>query len=435
MANAADIGLILLLSIPILLMIGVPISVSMGIGSVLAMATIFTFDRMAITSAQRIFAGINSFSLLAIPFFILAGNIMTSGGIARRLINFAKALICFIPGSLMQTNIVANMLFGAISGSGVAAAAAIGGAMGPQQKADGYDPKVSAAANIASAPAGMLIPPSNTFIIYSLASGGSSVAALFMAGYIPGILWGIACMIPVVFFARKAGYKSERLGSFRENLRITIEAIPALMMIVIVVGGIISGIFTPTEASAIAVVYVTVLSLAYRTMSLKMVPDLLLATVKTTAMIIFMIGVSSIMGWIMAYAQIPNVIASSLLSITDNPILIMIIMNIVILLLGFVMDPTPAILIFAPIFLPIATSLGVDPVHFGVLMVFNLCIGTITPPVGPIMFVGCRIAELKIEEVVKPLLPFFFILVALLMAVTFIPELSLALPRAAGLIQ
>ncbi|TCT32670.1 TRAP transporter large permease [Martelella mediterranea] len=435
MANAADIGLILLLSIPILLMIGVPISVSMGIGSVLAMATIFTFDRMAITSAQRIFAGINSFSLLAIPFFILAGNIMTSGGIARRLINFAKALICFIPGSLMQTNIVANMLFGAISGSGVAAAAAIGGAMGPQQKADGYDPKVSAAANIASAPAGMLIPPSNTFIIYSLASGGSSVAALFMAGYIPGILWGIACMIPVVFFARKAGYKSERLGSFKENFRITIEAIPALMMIVIVVGGIISGIFTPTEASAIAVVYVTVLSLAYRTMSLKMVPDLLLATVKTTAMIIFMIGVSSIMGWIMAYAQIPNVIASSLLSITDNPILIMIIMNIVILLLGFVMDPTPAILIFAPIFLPIATSLGVDPVHFGVLMVFNLCIGTITPPVGPIMFVGCRIAELKIEEVVKPLLPFFFILVALLMAVTFIPELSLALPRAAGLIQ
>ena len=435
MANAADIGLILLISIPILLMIGVPISVSMGIGSVLAMATIFTFDRMAITSAQRIFAGINSFSLLAIPFFILAGNIMTSGGIARRLINFAKALICFIPGSLMQTNIVANMLFGAISGSGVAAAAAIGGAMGPQQKADGYDPKVAAAANIASAPAGMLIPPSNTFIIYSLASGGSSVAALFMAGYIPGILWGIACMIPVVFFARKAGYKAERLANFRTNFKTTVEAIPALLMIVIVVGGIISGIFTPTEASAIAVVYVTILSFAYRTLSASMIPALLLATVKTTAMIIFMIGVSSIMGWIMAYAQIPNIIASSLLSITDNPILIMIIMNIVILLLGFVMDPTPAILIFAPIFLPIATSLGIDPIHFGVLMVFNLCIGTITPPVGPIMFVGCRIAELKIEDVVKPLLPFFAILVALLMAVTFIPELSLALPRAAGLVQ
>lgn len=435
MANAADIGLILLTSIPILLAIGVPISVSMGIGSVLAMATIFSFDRMAITAAQRIFAGVNSFSLLAIPFFVLAGTIMTTGGIARRLINFAKALICFIPGALIQTNIVANMLFGAISGSGVAAAAAIGGAMGPQQKDDGYDPKFAAAANIASAPAGMLIPPSNTFIIYSLASGGASVAALFVAGYIPGILWGIACMVPAIFFARKAGYKSERLADFKSNFKTTIDAIPALTMIVIVVGGIISGIFTPTEASCIAVVYVTILSFLYKTITIKMIPEFLLQTVKTTSMIIFMIGVSAIMGWIMAYAQIPNIIASSLLSVTDSPILIMIIMNLIMLLLGCVMDPTPAILIFAPIFLPIATSLGFDPVHFGVLMVFNLCIGTITPPVGPIMFVGCKIADLKIEDVVKPLLPFFLILVALLMAVTFIPELSLGLPKAAGLIR
>ncbi|WP_319486344.1 TRAP transporter large permease [uncultured Cohaesibacter sp.] len=435
MANAADIGLIMLISIPILLAIGVPISISMGIGSVLAMTTIFGFDKMAITAAQRIFAGINSFSLLAIPFFVLAGIIMTNGGIAQRLINFAKAVIWFIPGALIQTNIVANMLFGAISGSGVAAAAAIGGAIGPQQKNEGYDPNVAAAANIASAPAGMLIPPSNTFIIYSLASGGASVAALFVAGYGPGILWGLGCMIPALFFARKAGYKSEKLGSFKDNLKITIDAIPSLFLIFVVVGGIISGIFTPTEASCIAVVYVTILSFIYRTITVDMIPQFLLATVKTTAMIIFMIGVSAIMGWIMAFAKIPNIIASSLLSITDSPVLIMVIMNIVMLLLGCVMDPTPAILIFAPIFLPIALSLGFDVVHFGVLMVFNLCIGTITPPVGPILFVGCRIADLKIEQVVKPLLPYFLILTALLMVVTFVPEISLMLPRAAGLMN
>ncbi|SKA16559.1 TRAP transporter large permease [Consotaella salsifontis] len=435
MANAADIGLIMLISIPVLLAIGVPISISMGLGSVLAMATIFTVDKMAITAAQRAFAGINSFSLLAIPFFVLAGIIMTNGGIARRLINFAKAIIGFIPGALVQTNIVANMLFGAISGSGVAAAAAIGGAMGPQEKAEGYAPEFAAAANIASAPAGMLIPPSNTFIIYSLASGGASVAALFVAGYIPGILWGLACIIPALIYARRKGYRSERLSGFGANLKVTIEAFPALLLIVIIVGGIISGIFTPTEASCIAVVYVTILSFVYRTITVQMIPGFLLETAKTTGMIIFMIGVSAIMGWIMAYARIPNIIAESLLGITDSPVLIMIMMNIIMLILGCVMDPTPAILIFAPIFLPIATSLGFDIVHFGVIMVFNFCIGTITPPVGPILFVGCRIANLRIEDVVRSLLPYFMILVVMLLAVTFIPDLSLALPRAFGLVR
>lgn len=435
MPHAAEIGLIMLISIPILLAIGVPISISMGIGSVLAMGTIFTMDRMAITAAQRAFAGINSFSLLAIPFFVLAGIIMTNGGIAKRLIDFAKALIGFIPGALMQTNILANMLFGAISGSGVAAAAAIGSAMGPQETAEGYQPELAAAANIASAPSGMLIPPSNTFIIYSLASGGASVAALFLAGYIPGIIWGVACIIPAMIFARKAGYRREKLGTFRQNFKVTIEAIPALLLIVLVVGGIISGIFTPTEASCIAVVYVTVLSFAYRTITVKMLPDFLLETAKTTGMIIFMIGISAIMGWIMAFAQIPNIIASSLLNMTDSPVLIMVVMNVVMLLLGCVMDPTPAILIFAPIFLPIATSLGFDVVHFGVIMVFNLCIGTITPPVGPILFVGCRVAGLKIEQVFKPLLPYFIILICMLMLVTFVPDLSLALPRLAGLVR
>ncbi len=432
---AADVGLIMFLSIPLLLIIGVPISVSMGVGSVLAMLTVFNFDRVAITAAQRTFTGINSFSLLAIPFFVLAGVVMNNGGIAQRLINFAKSLIGFIPGALAQTNIVANMLFGAISGSGVAAAAAIGSAIGPQQKAEGYDPRFSAAANTASAPSGMLIPPSNIFIIYSLASGGTSVAALFVAGYIPGILWGLACMAVALYFAKKLGYRSERLPGLGEQFRVFLEAIPALLLIIIIVGGIISGVFTPTEASCIAVVYAMVLSLLYRSIKLSQIPGFLLDASKTTGMIIFMIGVSSIMAWIMAYAKIPGYIAESLLSITDSPFAILLMMNVIMLLLGCVMDPTPAVLIFAPIFLPVALSLGVDIVHFGVIMVFNLSIGTITPPVGPILFTGCKIAGLKIEDVFKPLLPYFASLVVVLMAVTYIPALSLWLPRLAKLMN
>lgn len=432
---AADVGLIMFLSIPLLLIIGVPISVSMGVGSVLAMLTVFNFDRVAITAAQRTFTGINSFSLLAIPFFVLAGVVMNNGGIAQRLINFAKSLIGFIPGALAQTNILANMLFGAISGSGVAAAAAIGSAIGPQEKAEGYKPNFSAAANIASAPSGMLIPPSNIFIIYSLASGGTSVAALFVAGYIPGILWGLSCMVVAYYFAKKLGYRSERLPGLGEQLRVFIEAIPALLLIIIIVGGIISGVFTPTEASCIAVVYAMALSLLYRSIKVSQIPGFLLDASKTTGMIIFMIGVSSIMAWIMAYAKIPGFIAESLLGITDSPIAILLMMNVIMLLLGCVMDPTPAVLIFAPIFLPVALSLGVDIVHFGVIMVFNLSIGTITPPVGPILFTGCKIAGLKIEDVFKPLLPYFASLIVVLMAVTYLPALSLWLPRLAGLMN
>lgn len=432
---AADVGLIMFLSIPLLLIIGVPISVSMGVGSVLAMLTVFNFDRVAITAAQRTFTGINSFSLLAIPFFVLAGVVMNNGGIAQRLINFAKSLIGFIPGALAQTNVVANMLFGAISGSGVAAAAAIGSAIGPQEKTEGYKPSFSAAANIASAPSGMLIPPSNIFIIYSLASGGTSVAALFVAGYIPGILWGLSCMVVAYYFAKKLGYRSERLPRLGEQLRVFVEAIPALLLIFIIVGGIISGVFTPTEASCIAVVYAMALSLIYRSIKVSQIPGFLLDASKTTGMIIFMIGVSSIMAWIMAYAKIPGYIAESLLSITNSPFAILLMMNVIMLLLGCVMDPTPAVLIFAPIFLPVALSLGIDIVHFGVIMVFNLSIGTITPPVGPILFTGCKIASLKIEDVFKPLLPYFAALVVVLMAVTYLPALSLWLPRAAGLMN
>ena len=430
------VGISLLVIVPILLFLGTPICTSMGIGSVAAMCVILGVGKVDVTAAQRIFTGMNSFALLAIPFFVLAGVVMNNGGIAQRLINLAKALIGFIPGALAHINIVANMLFGAISGSGVAAAAAIGGILGPIEKKENYSPKFAASVNIASAPCGMLIPPSNTFIIYSLASGGTSVAALFVAGYLPGILWGIACMIVTAYFVHKLGYKgSENYHGVMERVKVFIDAIPALFLIIVIVGGIITGIFTPTEASCISVVYALILSFIYRSIKLKDIPAMLLATAKSTGLIIFLIGVSAVLSWVMAFAKIPGLIASGLLAVTNNPVLILIMMNIIMLFIGCIMDPTPAILIFAPIFLPVVQKFGYNVVHFGVIMVFNLCIGTITPPVGPILFTGCKIAEQKIEDVFFTLIPYFIILSLALLIVTFVPELSVWLPRAMHLMQ
>ncbi|MGE7272446.1 TRAP transporter large permease [Brevibacillus panacihumi] len=430
---AVQAAMILFFGVTILLVIGAPISVSVGIASVLAMFSILEADNALLTSAQRMFTGMNSFALLAIPFFILAGVIMNNGGIAIRLVNCAKVLSGRLPGSLAHTNIVANMLFGSISGSAVAAAAAVGGTMTPLQEKEGYRREFSAAVNIASAPTGMLIPPSNTLIVYSLVSGGTSIAALFMGGYIPGILWGLGCMIVAFFLAKKFGYKSEGGVTLMQALRVFWDAIPSLLLIVIVIGGIIGGVFTATEGSAIAVVYSLLLSFFYRTIKLKDLPRILLESTKTTAIVIFLIGVSSIMSWVMAFTNIPNMIANGLLGLTDNIFIILLIMNIVLLIVGTFMDPTPAVLIFTPIFWPIAQSFGIDPVHFGIMVVFNLSIGTITPPVGPVLFVGTKVANLRIEHVVRPLLPFFAVTVVVLMLITYIPQLSLFIPKLLGL--
>lgn len=431
---ALQVGIILIVVVAALLALGVPISISMGIGAVAATFVVLTPYQVATVSAQRVYTGINSFSLLAIPFFVLAGNIMNNGGIAKRLINFAKALIGFVPGALAQTNILANMFFGAVSGSGVAAAAAIGGVVNPLEEEEHYDKAYSAAVNIASAPCGMLIPPSNTFIVYSLASGGSSIAALFMAGYLPGILWGLGCMALAFIFARKLKYKPSRIPGLKAKLKVFVEAIPALFLIIIIVGGILGGIFTPTEASCVAVVYALVLSLIYRTVTIKDLFHIILDSAKTTGMIIFMIGVSSILSWIMSFTKLPTLMAEGLIGITGNAVVIMLLMNLIMLIMGCLMDPTPAILIFTPIFLPIALQLGYNPIHFGVIMVFNFCIGTITPPVGPILFTGCKVAKLKIEQVVKQLLPFFVVESVILLLVTFVPQLSLTIPDLAGLL-
>ncbi len=432
--------LFLCVLIPILLVIGVPIGTSICIGSALALAQ--TYGRIPFTlagqaSANAIFAGMNNFVLVAIPFFVLAGNIMNTGGIAQKLVNVAKVIIGFIPGSLMHTNVVANMMFGAISGSGVAAAAAIGSVMLPAERKEGYHPQLTAAVNIASAPAGMIIPPSNIFIIYSMAASGVSVAALFIAGYIPGIMWGLACIGVTAYYAVKFKYKADTIPGISLKIKAVVDAIPALFLIFIIIGGILFGIFTPTEASCVAVVYAALLSACYRTFHIKDVPGMLLSTAKTTGLIVFLIGVSKILGDVLAKAHIPDMIAEWLLQFADTPAVILIGMMIIMLVIGCVMDPSPAVLIFTPIFLPVVThpAIGIDPVHFGVMMVFNLSLGAITPPVGPILFTGCRVAGESIESVFSKMLPYFLSLIVVLIMVTLIPALSMWLPTQAGLIE
>ena len=426
-------GLIIAIVLIVMLLAGVPIAVSLGISSILAILPTLNFGATVLTATQRIFSGISIFTLLAIPFFILAGNIMNKGGIAIRLINFAKVLTGRVPGSLAHTNAVANMLFGAISGSGVAAASALGSIIGPVEKEEGYDDNFAAAVNVATAPTGLLIPPSNVLITYSLVSGGTSVAALFMGGYIPGILWGAACMAVAFFYAKKHGYKSSVRLTFKEAMIVVWQAVPSLFLIIIVIGGIIAGVFTATEGSAIAVAYSLILSLfIYRTIDLKELVHILIDSAKMTGIIIFLVGASNIMAWVMTFTGIPEAISSALLGISKSPVVILLIINIFLLFVGTFMDITPAVLIFTPIFLPICQSFGMSALQFGIMITYNLCIGTITPPVGNILFVGVKVAKVKLEGVIKPLLSYYAVIFAVLMLVTFIPAVSTWLPGLAG---
>lgn len=414
----------------LLLAIGVPISFAIGISSLLTIMLAIPFDAAIAVISQKMASGLDSFSLLAIPFFILAGNIMNRGGIAIRLIEFAKVLGGRLPGSLAHVNVLANMMFGSISGSAVAAAAAVGGTMAPLQKKEGYDPAFSAAVNITSSPTGLLIPPSNTFIVYSLISGGTSIGALFLAGYVPGILMGLGIMVVAYIFAKKHNYPVSPKPTVKEVAQRTLDALPSLGLVVVIIGGIIGGIFTATEASAIAVVYTLILSMIiYREIKLTELPKIILDAMITTSIVLLLIGASMGMSWAMANADIPYTISDALLTISDNPIVILLIINVILLIVGTFMDMTPALLIFTPIFLPIVTELGMDPVHFGILMTFNLSIGICTPPVGSTLFVGCSVAGVKIDKVIKPLLPFYAVLILTLFMVTFIPQLSLWLPQ------
>ena len=424
--------LILITGFLLFLAMRVPVAYAIGLAALLTLISVLPVLPSLTTFAQRMATSLDSFTLLAIPFFILAGQVMNRGGIAVRLINFAKALIGPLPGGLAFVNIIACMLFGAISGSAVAAASAIGGFMNPQMEAEGYDKSFSAAVNITSATTGLIIPPSNILIIYSLASGGVSIAALFLAGYIPGILIGLALMIVAAVYSIYKKYPTERLVSLKVFFKRFIDALPSLMLLIVVIGGIVAGFFTATEASGIAVIYTFALAFWYKEIGLSDIKPILLETIKTSSIVLLLVATSIAMSWVLSYEQMPQAITEGLLAISDNPIMVLILINLILLFVGIFMDITPAVLIFTPIFLPIVVDLGYDPIHFGIIMIMNLCIGICTPPVGSVLFVGCSVAGLSIQRVLKPLLPLFAVMLVVLLLVTYIPELSLWLPTVFG---
>ena len=428
-------GIILFIVFITLLLINLPIAFAIIFATLVTM--LFTIDTLpALTTiAQRLAVGIDSFSLLAIPFFILSGYLMGQGGIAVRLINFAKVLVGKLPGGLALVNVISCSLFGSISGSAVAATSAIGGFMVPAMEKEGYKRSFSTAVTVTSATTGLLIPPSNVLIIYSLASGGVSIAALFIAGYLPGLLVAMLLILASNLCFRRhqiAPVSRDAVEPFWSSL---FSAVPSLFLIVLIIGGIIGGFFTPTEAGVIAVLYSLALSLLfYREIKTNDLPSILIKSVVTTAIVMLLIGASSAMSWIMSYEGIPQAISQELLSLSTNPLIILLLINITLLMVGTFMDITPAVLIFTPIFLPIAELLGISPLHFGIMMILNLSIGLCTPPVGSVLFVGCSVGQVKIANVIRPILPLYFAMLVALFLITTFPAISEYLPKNLGLI-
>ncbi|WP_111642928.1 TRAP transporter large permease [Marinimicrobium alkaliphilum] len=426
--------IILLLTFAVLLAINVPIAIAIGFATMATMLVTIDFAPAMTTMAQRMAGGINSFALLAIPFFILSGLIMGQGGIARRLIEFAKVLFGALPGGLAFVNVISCTMFGAISGSAVAATSAIGGFMVPAMAKEGYDRNFAGAITVTASTSGMLIPPSNILIVYSLASGGVSIAALFIAGYLPGLLLMLGLMAVCGVYAKIKGYPVGERATLREAVRKTLDAIPSMLLVLIVIGGIIAGWFTATEASVMAVLYALLLSVVfYKEVKITELPGILTKAVETTAIVMLLIACSSAMSWILSYENIPQTISQGLMAISENEIIILMTINLILLVVGIFMDMTPAVLIFTPIFLPVVMELGMSPLHFGIMMVLNLCIGLCTPPVGSVLFVGCSVAKTSIASMVRPLLPMYAAMFVVLLLVTYIPAISEWLPRLMGL--
>lgn len=418
----------------ILMFAGVPISVGIGLASILTAVVTIPGDIFSIIAAQRCFSGIDSFSLLALPFFMMGGNIMNKGGIAKRLVRLARLFVGRVPGYLAATNVLANMFFGAISGSSVAATSAMGSIMSPLEKDEGYDPNYSAAVNICSAPTGILIPPSGPLILYSITAGGVSVAALFMGGYFTGILLGLSVLAVALVMAKKKAYTSSAEKETESAARVLLDSVPSLLAVILVMAGILLGWFTATEAGVVCILYCTLLGILYRELSLKDYYDMLADTMISSATILFLISASTIMSYVMSYTGIPKAISAGLMSLSSNRYVILFIMNMFLLVMGMFLDLTPAVLIFVPIFLPIARSIGMSDVHFGLMLITNLGIGSVTPPVGSCLFVGCGIGKVSIEGVTKYIVPMFLAMVIALLLITFIPAIPLIIPYLFGLV-
>lgn len=430
---AFEAGLILFFVFVVLLIVGMPIAISIAVSSIATLLLVVPFEIAVFTSAQKMVSSLNSFSLVAIPFFVLSGIIMNNGGIAEKLVNFAMLFVGRIPGGLAHTNVLGNALFGSMSSSAIAASTAIGGVLIPQQIKSGYDRKFATAVNIASAPTGMVIPPSTAFIMFSLVAGGASISSLFLGGYLVGALWSLAIMVVAYVHAKKNKYPTMKASEMGSAFKIIKEAIPSVMLIVIIIGGILTGIFTAIEASAIAVAYSLLIAMFfYKTVTVKDIYPMLKEAVLTTGTITFLLATSSMMSFAMAFTGIPQAISAAILGLTTNKFLILLLVNIVLLIVGMFMDVGPAILIFTPIFLPVITSVGVDPVHFGLFSIMNLCVGSITPPVGTGLYVGASVGGVKAEQMLKPLVPFYLAILAVLFLITYFPGLVMWLPNMAG---
>ena len=423
---------VLVLSFFFFIGIGTPVAWSIALSSFLTLLISLPNLAAATSIAQRMATGLDSFALLAIPFFVLSGQLMTHGGIAHRLINFAKTLVGTLPGGLALINIISAMLMGAIAGSAMASASAMGSILGPEMEKEGYDKEYGAAVNITSATMGLVIPPSNVLIVYSLASGGVSIAALFLAGYLPGLLTGLFLMIVAALWAKRKGYPTAQRSSLKAVFSTFFQALPSLFLLFVVIGGIVAGLFTATEASAVAVLYTLILGLIYKEIKVQDLRKILLESSKTSSVVLLLIAASMSMSWALSYENIPENLSMILLGISENKIVILLIINLTLLVVGIFMDMTPAVLIFTPIFLPAIKSIGIDPIQFGIMMVVNLCIGLCTPPVGTVLFVGVGVAKTSIEKVIKPLLPLFIAMTISLALITYFPQLTLWLPKQFG---
>ncbi len=411
----------------LLLILGIPVAFSLGIATLFAISLT---DIPIIIVFQRMFAGINSFVLICIPFFILMGNIMEKGGITRRIVNFSNLIIGRIKGGLAAVNVLASMFFGGISGSAVADTSSIGAMLIPMMNEEGYDRSFSVAITCTSSTIGLIIPPSNSMILYSFVAGGVSVAKLFAAGIIPGILVGLGLIIVGYIISVKRNYPSHTLPSFKEAIKIIREALLSLFLVVIIVGGILGGVFTATEAAVFGAMYAFIITFfIYKELNLRDLPEIFLKTVYTTIIVMFLIATSTTFAYILAIEEIPRLVASFLLSITANKYILLFIINIILLIVGMFMDMSPAILIFTPLLLPIAADLGLSPIHFGIIMLVNLCVGLCTPPVGTVLFVGLGIANIKMTQIIKPLLLFLIPMIIVLLLVTYIEPITMFIPN------
>ena len=422
---------ILLGALLVLMAIGVPVAIALGASSLL---TLFALDIPLVVGFQRMAASMNIFALMAIPFFVFAGDLMHRAGIAERLIRLAEATLGQGRGGLGQVGVGSSMMFGAVSGSAIASASAIGSALGPIMLEKNYDRDYVVNVTATSAVTGLLIPPSHNMIIYAAAAGVSiSLADLFLAGLLPGILTGALLMVASYFVARSRNYPAGDFPGWSSLLLSTLVAVPGLIAALIIVVGVISGVFTPTESAAVAVVYTLIVGLLiYRSLSWPQFLSAVTSSVKTTAMVMFIIGAAGAFGWLLALLEAPLYLASLLQGITENPLVLLLLINVVLLLLGTFMDMAPLIIISTPIFLPLANQLGMDPIQFGVMLILNLGIGLVTPPIGAVLFVACAIGKLPVEETVKTIWPFYCALLAALLAVIYLPALTLWLPSVFG---